>query len=378
MRKTMRYSWRAVAAAGGALILTACSSSGGAGGGSTTDPSSSGVAPAAQALGSQAMADQLEAIYNTAVEKGESSVVIYAAQAESLKPVFAMFQKRYPKIKVNGLQVFGAALNTRVDQEFSSGKHVADLFMSGGGSTGATAAKNRFVPYSATSVAGVPAPFVGPNNAFAAPVVISEGIGYNTDKVSSDEAPKTWNDLLDPKWKGKLCMGDPTSSGGMAGFFTAMLSDKKWGYTEDYLRKLAAQKARILEPSVAENNLYAGHCAMNFVFTYDDYLTAKEKGAPIEYAFPEQEGSYAVPVYLSQLVGAPHPAAADLLRSWLYTPEAATGLAKAGFWPTAKGSPSPQGLPPLDPANLIGPDQASPEYVAQLNSTLDLTKKIFG
>lgn len=59
---------------------------------------------------------------------------------------------------------------------------------------------------------------------------------YNTEMISEDEKPKTWEDLLDPKWKGKIVMADAGSSSAALHWFSAMLKAKGRAFMEE-LRK---------------------------------------------------------------------------------------------------------------------------------------------
>jgi iron(III) transport system substrate-binding protein len=70
----------------------------------------------------------------------------------------------------------------------------------------------------------------GDDNYYHATVFTLLGIAYNTNKVSSAEAPKSWKDLLDPKWQGKIAMGHPGFSGTVAEWAATMVKLYGWDY----------------------------------------------------------------------------------------------------------------------------------------------------
>lgn len=74
-------------------------------------------------------------------------------------------------------------------------------------------------------------------------------IAYNTAKVSAADAPKTWKDLLDPKWQGKIAMPNPLLSG-TAYVAAGALSDKYgWEYFENLKKKWFKSRGRKLRYS---------------------------------------------------------------------------------------------------------------------------------
>ena len=75
------------------------------------------------------------------------------------------------------------------------------------------------------------------------------GIAYNTEKVSEDEAPKTWEDLLDPKWKGRMVWGESLETGGPL-VISYFLRTRGKEETEKYFAKLAKQDVAVASGSI--------------------------------------------------------------------------------------------------------------------------------
>jgi iron(III) transport system substrate-binding protein len=138
-------------------------------------------------------------------------------------------------------------------------------------------------------------------------------IGYNTRLVKPAEAPKSFADLLDPRWKGKLVKAHPGYSGMMTTETFLLARDLGWAYFE----KLAQQRVMQLQSaSDPPKKLELGERAA----TGDgvDYLLVllKEKGAPVEVVYPA-EGAPLIVVPSAVFANAPNPNAARLLQSFL-------------------------------------------------------------
>jgi len=171
---------------------------------------------------------------------------------------------------------------------------------------------------------------------------------YNTSKVSAADAPKTWTDLLDPKWKGKLVQAHPSYSGfvsvGMAGLV------KVFGW--DYMEKLAALKPRIVQSSVDSTAyIVRGEALAGATGLYNDFDPIKA-GEPLKVVFPPK----GVPFIASAeaiFAKAPHPNAAKVFSDWLFSTEAQQLLVDHGLYSGDPDVKYPKGLTPLKDIKLI-------------------------
>lgn len=140
---------------------------------------------------------------------------------------------------------------------------------------------------------------------------------YNTDLIPAGEAPRSWEDLLDPKWKGKL--GLTTD---MKAWYMLALDERGWGIkrTEAFLAKLREQKPIWASGHSAGHNLMI---AGEFPIMAEDYFRyifkSREDRAPVDWVRVNVipvPGSY----YLLHQK-APHPSAAKLFLEWYLSPQ---------------------------------------------------------
>ena len=144
------------------------------------------------------------------------------------------------------------------------------------------------------------------------------GIGYNTKLVKVEEAPKSFADLLDPKWTGKLVKAHPSYSGTIMTATQQMVRDLGWSYFE----KLAKQKVmQVQSAGDPVRKLALGERAI--MVDGADYLATllKEKGEPIEFVYAT-EGTPLITGPAAIMRNPPNPNAARLFHNWSFTVEA--------------------------------------------------------
>jgi iron(III) transport system substrate-binding protein len=329
-------------------------------------------------LGGQAVSSKLDALYQKAVKSGQTTVVTYGPGENIYQPVYQVFEKRYPKIKVVPHFIFGSRLNNRLNQEFVSGKHVGSIQTGAGPVTHMTAGQDRCESYAPFTAKYLDSNNVGPDNIYHAVVGWVYGIPYNTDIIKSEsDAPKGWKALADPKWKGKLVMEDITKITGTTNVLSVLVHDGILG--KSWLRAIKSNQPSIApNRSVATQYIASGRRAIDLVDSYDDVLKLEHKGMPIGYVFPTAEGAFLSIHYSCLIKGTPSPAAAKLLLNWMFTPEAQDAFAQVGAYGLRPGSTPPPGLPSL--ADIKDKIVQSPPVPDQAGISKELTvmaKKVF-
>lgn len=175
-----------------------------------------------------------------------------------------------------------------------------------------------------------PALFTDPNSRWYGFALRGRVIGYNTKKVSAEEAPRSLEDVLDGKWNGRLVMAEPefgTTGGDVASWFAHYGRER----AEEILRGLKANEVRLVAGnSVAVRMAATGQADICFTDT-DDVYAAQRNGWPIAMNYLDQggEGALAIPNTAAVIQGAPHPQEAAALMEFLLSEKLEHKLAES-------------------------------------------------
>ena len=142
-------------------------------------------------------------------------------------------------------------------------------------------------------------------------------IAYNTAMVKPEDVPKSFKDLLDPKYAGKMVKGNPNYSGTILTATFQMARDIGW----DYFEKLSKQKVMQVQSSTdPPKKIALGERAIMADGNHYNVLQQKDKGVPVDVVFAT-EGSPYVSNPAAVFKAAPHPNAARLLYNWMHSGE---------------------------------------------------------
>lgn len=206
---------------------------------------------------------------------------------------------------------------------------------------------------------------------------VSTPIAINTNLVRQEDV-KSYKDLLNPKWKGKIAMGDPTVPSAMSYWFAVNV--EMMGL--DFIRELVKQEPVIMRDWRLQMEwLSIGKYPISIAPHPDTYATFKKEGAPIT-AFITSEGSYkaAGTGQVTLLKGAPHPNASKLYLNWLLGREAQTLHSRISLIPSARADvPTDH----LDPLRIMQPgvkyfNTEAEDFIRDHSNKLRLAREIFG
>jgi iron(III) transport system substrate-binding protein len=279
-----------------------------------------------------------------AAAKKEGEVVWYSTQIinQLVRPVASAFEKKYG-IKVRYTRANATEVAVKILNESRAGNPQSDVF--DGTSTVVPLEREGFVlQWQPEAAQAYPAIYRDPQRYWVASNIYVNTPGYNTSLIPKGTEPKTYRDLIDPKWRGKIAWdGLPAASGG-TGFIGTVLAEMGEQDGMAYLREFAKQKVTNLAVSAREvlDQVIAGEYPLALqIFNHHAVISAK-KGAPVDWIKMEPAtGTLSV---ISIHKSAPHPNAAKLLVDFIISREGQAIYRNADYL-TADAA-----VPALDPS----------------------------
>ena len=252
--------------------------------------------------------------------KKEGKAVWYTAvDLPVAERIAKAFEAKYPGIAVRVERSGGERIFQRIGQELASNINAVDVVNSSDAAHFIVWKRDGILaPYVPEDVANhYPAEHRDPDGQFASWRLWLSVIGYNTKMVKPEEAPKSFADLLDPKWSGKIVKAHPGYSGTIMTATYQMSRDIGW----DYFEKLAAQKVMQVQSSAdPPKKLALGERAIMADGNEYNLFQLKEKGEPVEIVYPT-EGTPLIVGPSGLMSKAPNPNAARLLQSFMFSVE---------------------------------------------------------
>ena len=168
-------------------------------------------------------------------------------------------------------------------------------------------------------------------------------IAYNSDKLKPEDAPKSWKDLIDPKWKGKIAMPNPMLSG-TAYVAVGALADK---YGWEYFDQLKANDIRVEEGNSAiQNKLLTGEYAAAMILEENVLKLANTKNEPLKVSYPE-DGVIIIPSPIAIFKATKNPEGAKALVDWWLSKDGQQAVVQ-GWMHSVRGDVEPpKGAPAL-------------------------------
>jgi iron(III) transport system substrate-binding protein len=255
-----------------------------------------------------------------AAAKKEGKVAFYTAMdlpvAEKLAKAF---EAKFSGVAVRVERSGSERVFQRIAQEMASNIHACDVMNSADAAHFIVFKRNGWLaPYLPEEVAKhFPAQHRDPDGLFVTTRVWLSSLGYNTNLVKPEDAPKSFADLLDPKWAGKMVKGHPAYSGTIMTATFQIVRELGWGYFE----KLATQRIMQVQSSTdPPKKLALGERAVMADGNDYNLLQLKDAGQPVEPIYPT-EGTPTITGPTGVFKSAPNPNAARLFQNWLHSLE---------------------------------------------------------
>src|SRR5258706_2018339 len=324
------------------------------------------VATVLIALGARAAAPDpttvTPALVQAATKEGKISwyTAVDLAVAEKIARAF---EAKYPGLSVQ-VQRSGAERSfQRLGQERASNIHAADVVDSSDAAHFIIWKRQGWLaPYVPEDVARhLPDTAKDPDGAYAIWRATLCLIGYNTKLLSADQAPKSFAELLDPKWTGKLVKAHPGYSGTILTATFQMARDLGWPYFEKLAKQRVLQVQSAVDPP---KKLAAGERPVMVDGTEASLTIQQDAGQPVAPIYP-REGAPFITAGSAILVDAPHPNAARLFHSFLFSPEGQQVIVDAGYRSLHAQVKERPGRAPLSQIKLMADDPAAVESQAE-------------
>jgi len=239
--------------------------------------------------------------------KKEGKLVWYTTMTlDQAQHYLKEFEKKYPFVKPEIYRAVSNKILNKAITDKNAGKTFADVVTMGGFQSYYLKKRGLTLSYKSPEARAIPEQFKDPEGYWTAFYQSTSVIAYNTNLLSSKGLPKSYQDLLDPKWKGKLGMDD---------------SDEEWFANQcqtmgdekcvNFMERLIQQKPHIIRgQNLLAQLLSAGEFAIAVIAYGHAIEELKATGAPVDWIAPDPMLSKIYP--LAILSDAPHPSAAKL------------------------------------------------------------------
>lgn len=331
---------------------------------------------AAVAMSSCAPKQEGDSLYEAAKKEGVVNWYTGLLRQQLVDPLVAGFEARYPGVRVEIVGGQDTELLATIRSQVNAGKLEADL-IDGPSMASSIIADGLAEPYVPANAADVPAQYKDADGLWTAPTLFFITTSYNTNLVKAGEEPKTLQDLLDPKWRGKMAWSGELTTAGPVGFIGGILQQMGEEQGTEYLKKLAAQQITTIPDNarVVMNKVIAGDYAIGLA-TYNHHAAgSKAKGEPIEWM--PLEPVVATMARSMLLKGGPHPNSAKLLLDYLFSVEGQQVIREAGYIPSvASLAPKDEALKlNVDTIKVFAPTPA--QEAAGMQKWVDLYHQLF-
>ncbi len=306
---------------------------------------------------------------NLDAAKKEGKLTLYSATASAdLEKLVQLFNKKYPDIKVETWRESSGPVAQKALTEFRANTPLADVIGVGDAETAILLSAGVLGQYKSSELQVYPAGAFDPDGYYAAEQLTVLVIAYNTNSVKKEDAPKKLEDLLDPKWAGKI--GVEQDDYQLIAYTTSAMGEAQ---ANDFWTKLAAQKVRVVSGHTElANAIVAGEIAISPTVFAHRVEALKAKKSPIDWV--KADPVYALPQVISITKYPPHPNAAKLWIDWDLSEEGQTAMASLARIPARPGiKTNPEGI--LNGVNLF---YGSPKLLGKRDELKAQYYKLFG
>jgi iron(III) transport system substrate-binding protein len=279
-----------------------------------------------------------------AAAKREGKMVWYTSvPVETAQKISNMFEQK-TGIKVDLFRSGGSNLLRRFQQEGDGGKVFADVLThSEPAAARAMSKKGLFIPFKPADFDKVPAEVKDPNGTYIAQRLNVMAMYVRDDKLPNADRPKTWTDLVNPKYKGKMVMADPAFSSLLVTIVGMLAKDHGWSYFE----KLRANDIMLVQSNQQVADMIKRGERVIAVGADGGYIGDRKKdGMPISIIY-QDDGSFIIPSPSSVVKNSPNPNAAKAFAEFMLGKSVQELFPLEHLYSARTDVPGPVGNPPL-------------------------------
>ena len=220
-----------------------------------------------------------------AAAQKEGEVVFYTTQIvdQILRPLIKAFATVAPGVQVKYVRADGLGLVVRMTNEARAGRVQADMWCMVDG-VQALLRGGLVTEFEVASAKGLPAGLVDPNKRWIALNTGVRSAAYNTELIPPEQAPHNYQDLLNPRFKGKI-VWNPKSMTGAWGFISTVIKGMGDERGMAYLRDLAKQDVVPLPIAIRAvlDRVIAGEYAIGLEMNNTHAVLSAAQGAPVKW-----------------------------------------------------------------------------------------------
>jgi iron(III) transport system substrate-binding protein len=254
----------------------------------------------------------------------EGSLLLYTTGTQ-IQPLIDRFKEKYPFIKVEVARAGSADAARKVIEEYAAGYYKVDAYELASHGLIVPRDHGLLQPFTSPELGSYDPDAIEPNKHWVVARESYTGLGFNTNLVPPDQAPKTYEDLLAPQWKGKMAMsGSTANSGNWVGTLVIL-------HGEDFVRKMGDQNIRVYKITgrALANLMTSGEVALSPTIYNSHVEASATKSAPLAW-----RALGPVPVTDSGVAlakRAPHPHAAMLMVDFMLSKEGQEMYRELGY-----------------------------------------------
>jgi iron(III) transport system substrate-binding protein len=284
--------------------------------------------------------------------KSEGKVLWYTSTPVATGQKISDMFKQKTGITVEMFRSGGSAVLRRFQQEMDGGRVAVDVLThSSPAAALGMVKKGILVPFKPKGFDKIPAEVKDPNGAYIAQRLNIVTLYARTDKIASADLPKTWKDALDPKFKSKMVMPDPS----FTSLFVTVTGTLSKMYGWDFFEKLRKNDVMIVQSNQQVSDMLKRNERFLALGSDSYAYDLRKQGHPIKTLYPS-DGVFVIASPTAVIKGSPHPNAAKAFAEFMISPEVQKEFPAFGNFAARTDVAPPEGAPGLDSIKIIPVD----------------------